>query len=929
MRSSGVSGLVGIEAVLGQGAIVALAVRLAFDRIFTYVPVAQCAERGRRCQWSGGGLRQLISTQRPCVDGKFLSRGTEKLYVRGVTYGTFGSDDGSAFPRRDVVERDFARMRESGINAVRTYIVPPRWVLDLALEYGLVVLVGIAWEQHVAFLEDRSIARSIEERVRHGVRTCAGHPAVLAYAIGNEIPAPIVRWHGPRRVERFLRRLYRAAKDEDPGALVTYVNYPSTEYLQLPFLDFSCFNVFLERRDQLESYIPRLQNVVGDTPLVLAELGLDSRTHSEESQAGALEWQIGATFSRGCAGCFVFAWTDEWHRGGHEIDNWDFGLTRRDRAAKPALAAVSRAFAQTPFPSPREWPRVSVVVCAHNAAATLRECLDGISALRYPAYDVLVVDDGSTDDTAAIAGAYDVRLIRTPNRGLGAARNAGLHAATGEIVAYLDADAYPDPDWLTYFGAAFLDSDHAGVGGPNLSPPTDSARARAVAYAPGGPIHVLLSDHEAEHIPGCNMAFRKACLDAIGGFDEQFRIAGDDVDICWRIQERGWTLGFTPSAVVWHHRRGTVRGYVRQQYEYGKAEALLERKWPDRYNWAGHLTWAGRVYGAPTTQSRRAKVAYGTWGMNPFQSLYERAPSVASSLPLMPEWYLLVLLLGVLSAFAAGWEKLVVAVPLLGAAVIALLAVAVSGTLRRTSSAPQASRLRPRHRALTAVFHLVQPLARLAGRVAGGLTPWRRRELAGASPPLARTLTDWSENWKPPEERLARIESELRGRHSVRRGGETDRWDLEVRGGAFAAARLRIVVEEHGAGKQFARIRSWGHGSSFGVGLVLFFAALALLAALDGAHAVAAILGAAAGALATVALYEAAAACAILRGAVSVSTSDREAPVALDEGLVMHLVDRRSSEEVASGDGVPAFEPALEHALTSAARRERLGENRE
>ncbi|NIP81943.1 MAG: glycosyltransferase, partial [Gemmatimonadetes bacterium] len=76
--------------------------------------------------------------------------------------------------------------------------------------------------------------------------------------------------------------------------------------------------------------------------------------------------------------------------------------------------------------------------------------------------------------------------------------------------------------------------------------------ARCVADSPGGPNHVLLSDAVAEHIPGCNMAFRTAALREVGGFDPRFRIAGDDVDICWRLQQRGWTLGFHPAAMVWH-----------------------------------------------------------------------------------------------------------------------------------------------------------------------------------------------------------------------------------------------------------------------------------------------------------------------------------------------------------------------------------------
>src|SRR5207253_3297739 len=138
------------------------------------------------------------------------------------------------------------------------------------------------------------------------------------------------------------------------------------------------------------------------------------------------------------------------------------------------------------------------------------------------------------------ARRFDVRLIRTENRGLSSARNTGLHAATGEIVAYTDDDAYPDPDWLMRLAVAFQNSDYAGIGGPNIPPADDSEFASCVAHAPGGPIHVLLSDTEAEHLPGCNIAFRREQLLAIGGFDAQFRVAGDDVGVGWRIREHGW-----------------------------------------------------------------------------------------------------------------------------------------------------------------------------------------------------------------------------------------------------------------------------------------------------------------------------------------------------------------------------------------------------
>src|SRR6266536_5429090 len=199
---------------------------------------------------------------RPRALGKFLFAGDAKLYLRGVTYGTFRPlSDGHEFPEPEAVERDFAEMAANGINAVRTYTVPPVWLLDTAQRHGLRVMVGLAVERYVGFLADRGGGPDVEGLVRAGVRACAGHPAVLCYAIANEVPAPVVRWLGARRFERYLRRLCQVVRASDPQALVTYVNYPSTEYLRLPFLDVVCFNVYLESPERFEAYLARLQNI--------------------------------------------------------------------------------------------------------------------------------------------------------------------------------------------------------------------------------------------------------------------------------------------------------------------------------------------------------------------------------------------------------------------------------------------------------------------------------------------------------------------------------------------------------------------------------------------------------------------------------------------------------------------------------------------
>ena len=805
---------------------------------------------------------------RPTVRGKSLYLGGEKLQVRGVTYGPFSSDPSGGF-EPDVVDRDFAQMAASGINAVRVYSAPERWLLDVAHKHGLHVMVGVPWEQHIAFL-DTGAADGIERALRETIRPLAGHPAVLCYSIGNEIPASIVRWHGHTRIERFLARLCRAAREEDPGALITYVNFPPTEYLRLSCFDLLSFNVYLERRDELERYLARLQNLADERPLLMAEIGLDSRRNGEGEQASSLRWQLEACNSAGCAGAFVFAWTDAWHRGGYEILDWDFGLTTRERRPKPALAAVREAFATPPVDHSGEMPAMTVAVCTYNGSATLHECLEGVADLRYPNYEVIVVSDGSTDDSAQIARSFpDVRVIETGQNGLSSARNTAMEAATGEIVAYIDDDAIPDPDWLSHLAAAFASGPYVAAGGPNVPPPGSCRVAQCVANAPGGPTHVLIGDRDAEHIPGCNMAIRKDALQPLGGFDDQFRAAGDDVDACWRLLDAGGQIAFAPGAVVCHHRRRTVRGYLRQQRAYGKAEALLERKHPEKYSAAGHVAWDGRLYGNGSAQHRggwRWHVYYGGWGTAFFQPLYGPRNGLLQSLPLMPEWYLAISALAVLSAVGIVWSPALLALPLLALALAALVADAALGASRaRFESHEGVGRMR----ALTGLLYLLQPLARLRGRLGHGLTPWRRRGLRSLTPPLASTATFWSECWQGTEERVRRLSSALGHEGAVvASGGDWDRWDLSVRGGLLGCARMRLGLEEHGAGQQLVRVRTWPRAGRPALVLLALLAGLAALAAAGSATTAVIVLAAFAAIVLGRLLYECSVACATVRAAL-------------------------------------------------------------
>src|SRR6266536_3582818 len=167
--------------------------------------------------------------------------------------------------------------------------------------------------------------------------------------------------------------------------------------------------------------------------------------------------------------------------------------------------------------------------------------------------------------------------------------------------------------------------------------------------------------------------------------------------------------------MVWHRRRSSVRGYLRQQRGYGQAEALLERKWPEKYSAGGHVTWRGRLYGngfSRQSSRRRWHVYYGKWGTGLFQSIYEPPGRGSALMPLMPEWYLLIVILSLLSAVGLLWEPLLLTLPLLGLAVgAALVQAAMSGLKAQFAGSRHPRAQVVCMRLLTSALYLLQPLA--------------------------------------------------------------------------------------------------------------------------------------------------------------------------------------------------------------------------
>jgi GT2 family glycosyltransferase len=772
------------------------------------------------------------SRPRIVVDGKFFRLGEKKFYVKGVTYGPFAPDaTGVCFAPPEETSLDFRQIVELGANLMRVYQVPPHWFLDLAEQHALKVLVDAPWNKHLCF-DSETRRKEARDAVRSAVSACARHPAVFAFSVANEIPPDIVRWAGARAVAAFVEELVSEAKRIDPDCLCTFTNFPSTEFLRPQNLDFVSFNVFLHNRRPFSEYLSRLQMVADTKPLVLSEFGVDSVRAGESAKSEMLAWQIEEAYRGGLAGAIVFAYTDDWYKDGRQVEDWGMGLVTRERRAKKSFDAVRSGFQAAPgFPLPRA-PRVSVVVASYNGERTLKGCLDSLLRLDYPDFEILLVDDGSTDATPGIAEQYPtVRWIRHgQNLGLSAARNSGIAAATGEVIAFTDADCRADEDWLRYLVGDLVHGPYAGMGGPNLLPADDSHVAAAVMVSPGGPAHVMLTDRQAEHIPGCNMAFYRQVLREIGGFDPMFRSAGDDVDVCWRLQEAGYKIGFSPSAVVWHHRRSTLGAYLKQQYGYGRAEALLLQKHPENFNLFGNGIWRGRIYSPSKfgVEIQPPVIYHGRFGSAGYQKLYTSGPATPLMLCTTLEYYLFIVLpLGVLSVT---FHRLL---PLAVASLLLPLAVCALAGAQATLPAGRAAWW---SRPLVALLFLLQPIvrgwARLRRRLAlpRGVPRLASRESLDSlalrlSPQPLNEVDYWThqriERLNFVDRLLQRLDQQGWARNPDI--GWSD-YDVEIYGSRWSRVQLITMAEDHPENRQLLRCRlraNWSPAAALGFWSIL------------------------------------------------------------------------------------------------------------
>ena len=237
---------------------------------------------------------------------------------------------------------------------------------------------------------------------------------------------------------------------------------------------------------------------------------------------------------------------------------------------------------------------VSVVVPVHDGEATLADCLRALAgqSLDRSRYDVIVVDDGSTDSSAAIAERFGARLLSQDNRGPGAARNTGWREARAPWVAFTDADCIPSRGWLARLLSAVerpgRDEPALGAAGRTVGSPSTSAVARLPDLIGSLDAERHLAHPRFPFAPSGNVLYRRDALAAADGFDPRYR-SYEACDLHTRLRrlDRG-PFVFEPRALVLHRHRTTWRRYWRQQLSYGQGYAQF------MWHHAGDVGWSPR-----------------------------------------------------------------------------------------------------------------------------------------------------------------------------------------------------------------------------------------------------------------------------------------------------------------------------------------------
>ena len=242
-------------------------------------------------------------------------------------------------------------------------------------------------------------------------------------------------------------------------------------------------------------------------------------------------------------------------------------------------------------------PVISIIVPAYNVENTVRKCIDSLLRINYPNYEILIVDDGSTDKTRAILFEYKnrIKIIESQHVGPSKCRNIAVKQAKSDYIALTDSDCIVDKNWLKELIGGFSNDKVVGVGGTQLSPEDETIFGKNVQSFfeltgfLGG--YIKYYEHQASsiedrdlnlkqvsHNPSCNVMYRKHAFLEIGGFDEKLW-PGEDVDLDYRLKRKGYEFRYNPKAIAYHYRSQSIKELSNMMYCYGVMQGILTKRY--------------------------------------------------------------------------------------------------------------------------------------------------------------------------------------------------------------------------------------------------------------------------------------------------------------------------------------------------------------
>ena len=320
---------------------------------------------------------------------------------------------------------------------------------------------------------------------------------------------------------------------------------------------------------------------------------------------------------------------------------------------------------------------ISIIIPAYNAADTIFACVRALQTQTIPRgrYEIIVVDDGSADDTAQRAADAGARVIRQENAGAAAARNRGAQAAQGEILLFTDSDCIPAPDWVAQMVAPFADQSVTGAKGVYKTEQSGFT-PRFVQQEYQDKYDGMAQLPQIDFVDTYSAAYRRDIFLAMGGFDTNFPGASvEDQEFSFRLAEAGYRLVFVPQAMVFHRHDPALTDYARRKFFIGYWKNLVVRRHPDKIARDSHtpqvlkLQMAFAALGsgmfALAILFRRAWLAgasLASWlalvfsGVPFYRKIWRRDPAVLAVAPVM----LVVRAVSLGAGFAWGWLKLTV-----------------------------------------------------------------------------------------------------------------------------------------------------------------------------------------------------------------------------------------------------------------------------